>query len=261
MPIKDLTRPYFPILNKDSSLAQGLVSMVAAPLPQDLVQGTIFTGVTDQRGFGGIGGVGFAENAAAEAVRCTAPSRIRLTYPLTIATHVLFTAAPTTVIWGVTYDSAISDPFLAYAIGISSGQFAGQYNISGPGGFRQVGITITPVLWTLYSLIFTLSSDATGNAQILYVNGVQSGTAGVEAGTITYGTNPIQSAGEPNSAGSGNANMIFYDGMVWNRILSTNERATLDRISPWDLYWQPSNRAYAFFSSAAAAAGYLLVKN
>ena len=44
---------------------------------------------------------------------------------------------------------------------------------------------------------------------------------------------------------------ISYDGMIWNRALSLSEQEILNYSSPWDLYWQPSNRAYAWLGSAS----------
>jgi len=254
------TRPAFPILNKDSVLAEGLVSMVAAPLPQDLAQGTILTGTMDQRGFGGVGGSGFQFNASAEAMRCTAPGRLQLSPPLTIAARVVFTGTPNTVIYGLTYNSTASDPFLGYALGINgTGKITYQTNLGlGPGSFQEApGTTFTPAAWVPYSIIAVLAPGS----QDLYVNGSSVASHGTLTFSISYGTGPIQSAGEPIAAGSGNLNAIFYDGMIWNRALSATERAILDFQSPWDLYWQPSNRAYSFMTSPVSAGGFLLVKN
>jgi hypothetical protein len=97
-----------------------------------------------------------------------------------------------------------------------------------------------------------------------YGNGM--GYVGID-GYISFATNGI---------GNGTANRIGYDGggtndqlagsiasvAMWSREMTASEVWELyDPRTRWDLYWQPSNRAYSFMSVAAAAAGYLLVKN
>ena len=256
------TRPAVPILNRDSVLAEGLLSMVAAGSPQDLVQRTTMTGTLRQRGFGGVGGAGYEFTSANEGLRCAAPPTLQIGWPLTIAAHMVFLGTPSISLnlFGVTYDSAENNPFLAYELFLDGG---GDFNIAANSGgsFFTLGsgsFVLSPTPLVFYSMIATFASGH----QDVFVNGVNGFTAvGTNTSSPTYGSGPILAAGESVATGRTNS-LLFFDGMIWNRVLSPSERAMLDVQSPWDLYWQPSNRAYAFFSSAAAAAaGYLLVKN
>jgi hypothetical protein len=247
-------RPAFPILNKDSVLAEGLLSMVAAGSPQDLVQRTTMTGTLRQRGFGGVGGTGYQFTSANEGLRCTAPPTLQIGWPLTIAAHMVFLGTPPSSslgLFGVTYDSAENNPFLAYELFLDGGT---DFNIAANSGgsFFTLGggsFVLGPTPFVFYSMIATFASGH----QDVFINGVNGFTAvGTNTSSPTYGSGPILAAGESVATGRTNS-LLFFDGMIWNRVLSASERAMLDFQSPWDLYWQPSNRAYSFMSAAAAA--------
>ena len=75
---------------------------------------------------------------------------------------------------------------------------------------------------------------------------------GTLANSLSLGGNP--------SGGGTLPNIIYESFPYWSRALQINEVRTLVT-NPAAINWQPSNRAYSFMSSAAAAAGYLLVKN
>jgi hypothetical protein len=94
----------------------------------------------------------------------------------------------------------------------------------------------------------------------LYVNGVNVGTdtttsSGFSTNVVTIGSD------QGFDSRTRQFNGWISDVNCWNRALTAAEAwALYDPRSRWDLYWQPNTRAYSFMS-AAAAAGFLLVKN
>jgi hypothetical protein len=231
--------------------------MVAAPLPQDLVQNTILTGTIDQRGLVQVGGTGFQFNANDEGIRCTAPLSLQIGFPITIATHAMWVGTPSANCnaFGVCFNSTESGAFLSYAI-VIDGSVKLNIQANSAGSFYSGsfgGLTITPTPFTLYSLIATFISGT----QVLYINGSANMNA-TQASSPTYGTGPILAGGEYISGQSRNPNMVFFDGMIWNRILTPNERWMLDYSSPWDLY-TPLNRK--LYVTVPAAGGTAKVQN
>jgi hypothetical protein len=118
----------------------------------------------------------------------------------------------------------------------------------------------TNIVQTHIGIVRTLTTIA------LYKNGIQidstslSGEA-IAASTGTYGVVLLaEESGSGSSGGGVRGDMPEW--LLCSRALTANEMWSLYAPPTRNsLYWQPSNRAYAFFSSAAAAAGYLLVKN
>jgi hypothetical protein len=100
-----------------------------------------------------------------------------------------------------------------------------------------------------------------GTSLLGYVNGVQRNTYTLGSGAGATGG--ILELGSSQAKGGGSDfNGQYGPVCAWNRAFGANEIWMLyEPRTRWDLYWQPNTRAYSFMSAAAAAAGYLLVKN
>jgi hypothetical protein len=227
-------RPAWPVLNTASTLAIGLVSMFAAPNTLDLVTGVTYSGTYAEAGWPGIGGTGLRCNAVDQGIRRLAPRNVMILRPFTIAAHVVFTNTPdvNATIFGVTFNTAGTTPFIGLSVGIdAAGNFVGNYNNAAASLLQVVAAATPPLLGVMYSVVFT----NTVGAQAIYINGRKAGTGVNAQGGPSYGVGPIIGAGEL-TVNSRNPNLIFFDGMIWNRVLTPTEISFLSVVSPWDLY-------------------------
>jgi hypothetical protein len=150
---------------------------------------------------------------------------------------------------------------LRYVISSETGAAANEFIIrySPPSGHFEAYIlgagnsvvtsSVTLATYTAYHVLMTVNTTT----QAFYVNGVSQGTV---APATTVASKAITIGNDTGTdAHNRQWNGWISDVTIWNRALSANEAWMLyDPRTRWDLYWQPTNRAYSFMSPAAAAA-------
>jgi hypothetical protein len=247
--------PGRPLVNRDTSLYSGLLSMVAGGWPQDLVQGNTLTGDLTRTGWGGVGGAISQFNVGGAGMRGPTPPACQIGFPVTLATRAVFLGTPSSAAetWAFHYTNADTAPYVAYDIGVANNTGLALAGNSA-GTFYAFESGVIPTFFKVCSLIATFAAGT----QKLYLDGVLLG--GFSAGSDpTFGSNSLYCAGDQFVANNRNSNELFIHGMFWNRLLSDNERAMLDFERPYDLYWQPSFRAYNFKPAAVTAGPTIVV--
>ncbi len=153
-------------------------------------------------------------------------------------------------------DGAGSGNRLATIFLDGAGDYFVNVNTSGGGNGGSLGFqNFLPNVWNHTALVRNgVNLTAYINGQTKLTTSGLGAAAGPSDGDLYLGKN--------QTGGGSDWNGQYGPVSVWNYAKSDAEIWNLyDPRTRWDLQWQPSNRAYSFMSAAAAAAGYLLVKN
>lgn len=152
-------------------------------------------------------------------------------------------------LFGVSYDNAATSPFVQYGIGFDNSSKM-RLEMNDGGSFGSNSATYTPTTGKLTCYVYRCAS---GLQEELFADGVLianlnnaiSGMIGAATAQVCIGAYPTVSR---------QTSMYILDARIYNRYWSTPEvQIGSQPQAGFDLYWQPSNRAYSFMSSQQAA--------
>lgn len=114
-------------------------------------------------------------------------------------------------------------------------------------GGQQDVYSTTPVVLNRAS---TISASRAGATLRVYMDGRLDGTSAVSA-TACVASHPFKIGSYYDDSGRATGG-VFADARIYTRALSDAEHwALYDPATRWDLYWQPSTRAYAWYLPVA----------
>lgn len=157
-------------------------------------------------------------SAAGKSAYATVSQRLRLQPPISLSCWIEFLGAPDAYsgFFGVVYDSAGNSPYVCY--GFSTFNVSQNIQIDGQDGssnYQRLDSGVTLATGKVYHLVGTFISGL----WTIYIDGVSRGTL-VTNTLIAYSNTTSVSIGNIASA---NANIVFYGGMIHNRILSQDD--------------------------------------
>lgn len=147
----------------------------------------------------------------------TAPSQLKLNLSFTIVCRVAFTSTPTAnqSIFGLSYNSGFTTPFLAYSIGVdASGFIRLAFNSAGTFAEWNGGVSGRVLASNLIGRPTTIAGLFTGGGVTIYIGMDEGWFQSTARSNPNYTTTSLLHVG---------ANLAFEFGLIYNRRLSPPE--------------------------------------
>lgn len=197
------------------------------------------------------GGLAAQVTASNSGYRATTPDGLKLQaysanggQGITLALWMRFLGTPTDLatLGGVSYNSTVGSPYYVYAMDTGTTRVP-RYHASTNGGLLTItGSTVATGVDTLLVLIVRNTSPI---SIVGYQNGVQVASGSGSVTLQQYDSTSQVAIGDFWTTVGRNPNMLGWDMGIWAEEFSAGKVAALyDPATRWDLYWQPSRRAY-----------------